>query len=659
MGVCSDIKKRRDNNSKNSNPVENPQKELDSGDEIEQSSIKKSSNSNSNSKIKDDKSDFKEEEEKIDKNSGINLPKDPVTKKSDNKYSFNYDFGNKYENLINNYEKFEKFEEFYLICPDCKLFITKIESVEIHEDDIKIKYKCSCKENNEKYLYSIIREEKPKCNEHDKEINFICEDCNKQICEECKNNEHNTHHIKYVINDEIISESINNKISEQKENSKGFDIFSKLNDFYKNLISNIKESEMKEIDEKIRQIENLNESRQNSENESEEKNKTRISFEQNDNEINDKQKKDIESQKSDIEIIKQIEPENEINKSKNIKQNFAEKNQKLEKEIPLERQSKDSFEERKNNSKYYTNDPYTLLNKNEPDKIKNYENTKTIKGHENKIVSLIKLNSGYIATGSYDNSIKIWDITKDPNESLISTKHSDGFILCLLELKSNELLAGNSENSIDIFDLNDDSDNPKKSLKDHQLWLSALVKCDENNFASASNDARIIIWDSNNKKKLRELLGHTECVLTMILLKDGKLCSGGADNNIIIWDWKNGRYLSRFKAHNRWIKSILQFNEQFLLTGADDNKIKIWNKNHIKVGELDEHKLSVRTLCKIDDNFFASGSFDNKIKIWDFNDKKCVQTLKGHHSNVICVIKYDDKLISCSTDGTIKIWEKV
>ena len=42
MGVCSDIKKRRDNNSKNSNPVENPQKELDSGDEIEKSSIKKS-----------------------------------------------------------------------------------------------------------------------------------------------------------------------------------------------------------------------------------------------------------------------------------------------------------------------------------------------------------------------------------------------------------------------------------------------------------------------------------------------------------------------------------------------------------------------------------------------------------------------------------------
>ena len=69
---------------------------------------------------------------------------------------------------------------------------------------------------------------------------------------------------------------------------------------------------------------------------------------------------------------------------------------------------------------------------------------------------------------------------------------------------------------------------------------------------------------------MRELLGHTDSILTMILLKDGKLCSSGADNIVIIWDWKKGRYLARFKAHNNWVRTICQFNEQFLLTGADD-----------------------------------------------------------------------------------------
>ena len=256
--------------------------------------------------------------------------------------------------------------------------------------------------------------------------------------------------------------------------------------------------------------------------------------------------------------------------------------------------------------------------------IKKYKNTKTLKGSNDRITSLIRLSSGYIATGSYDFSIKIWDITKEPEDSLISKKNSLGTPFCLLELKPNELLAGNSMNCIDIFDLNDDSDKIKNSLFEHWLWITALVKCEENNFASASNDARIIIWDSNNKKKLRELKGHTGCILTMILLENCNLCSGGIDESIIIWDWKKGRNISNFKGHDGFLKTICQFNDEILLTGSNDKNIKIWNMNLIQIGELKGHEDSVRTLCKIDGNYFASGSFDNTIKIWDFNKKNAL-----------------------------------
>jgi len=290
--------------------------------------------------------------------------------------------------------------------------------------------------------------------------------------------------------------------------------------------------------------------------------------------------------------------------------------------------------------------------------LKQYKNTKTLIGHKDQIVSLIQLSSGYICTGSYDYSIKIWDISKDPKEALITTKYSIGFVLCLLELMPNELFAGNSENCIDVFNLADKkSVEPDNRLFGHSLWVTALVKCDENHFASASNDTKIFIWDSNKKNKLNELLGHFDCILTMILLENGFLCSGSADQNIRIWDWKNGNCLSCQKAHNDWVKSIYQFNSQILLSGSDDRIIKIWNLNLDLLGELKSHKNSIRAICKIDDNFFATGSFDNTIKIWNFNEKKCVSNLVGHAYNVICIIKYDDKLISCSSDKTIKIWE--
>ena len=291
--------------------------------------------------------------------------------------------------------------------------------------------------------------------------------------------------------------------------------------------------------------------------------------------------------------------------------------------------------------------------------LKNFSNTKTFLGHEDRIVSLIRLTNGYIATGSYDRSIKIWDITKDPKEALLATKYSVGYIFCLLQLTPNELLAGHSENCIDIFDLNEDKIDPEKHLSGHTLWVTALVKCDEEHFASASNDTKIIIWDSNEKINLKELKGHEDCILTMIILENGNLCTGSADKTIRIWDWKKGECISYFKAHKNWVKTIYQFNSQTLLSGSDDRTIKMWNTNLEIICTLEGHKHSIRAFCKIDDNYFASGSFDSKIKIWDFNEKKCVNTLEEHSSNIICIIKYDDKLISCSNDKTIKIWEEI
>ena len=290
--------------------------------------------------------------------------------------------------------------------------------------------------------------------------------------------------------------------------------------------------------------------------------------------------------------------------------------------------------------------------------LKKYKNIKTFTGHEDKIVSLIKLNSGYIATGSYDFSIKIWNIEKNPDQSLVVSLFTIGYALCLLELKPNILLVGNSENSIDLFNLNENSFDPSERLLGHYLWVIALVNCDENHFASASNDAKIFIWDSERRIKLYELEGHDDCILTMILLNNGNLCSGSADNTIRIWDWKNKRCLNYFEAHKNWVKCLLEFNDNILISSSDDKTIKIWDKNQNMLSEFDEHQHSVRALCKIDDNYFASGSFDKTIKIWDFNEKKCIQTLEGHKDNVICIIKYDNKLISCSSDKTVKIWEE-
>ena len=323
------------------------------------------------------------------------------------------------------------------------------------------------------------------------------------------------------------------------------------------------------------------------------------------------------------------------------------------------------------------NSPINSFNENDNSKnnninnknISSYKCIKSIEGHKEKIVSMIELSDGSIATGSYDSKIKIWNL-----ESLqcIRTIQEEGNIFCLLEMEPNIILSGTNQNTIQLFDLNYDDNNIFKfSFKGHDLWVNCLIKCSEYYFASGSNDADIKVWDYKNKTIYRTLRGHKDCILAMILLKNKKICSGSADLTLRIWDWGLGVCEFFFSGHQKWIKCLCQLDkDDVIISGADDMKIKIWknigykNKRNIinnwkVIKEYTGHTHSVRTLCKINEDTFASGSFDGSIKIWNLNENEAIQSLEGHKSYVISVIKIKNgDLVSCSNDHTIKIWRK-
>ena len=320
---------------------------------------------------------------------------------------------------------------------------------------------------------------------------------------------------------------------------------------------------------------------------------------------------------------------------------------------------KNSFEnDNKNNSYNCSNNLNNNFNNNNKERDidpKNLNCTKSFIGHDEKVVSLIQLKSGYIATGSNDYSIRIWDIESG---NCITKIYDFGYILCLLEFEPNFLLAGTSENNIALFNLNEPDKGSIFNFNKHSLWVNCLVKCDETYFASASNDSFIFIWNYNTKELERSLQGHKDCILTLIKLMNGDLCSGSADAKIRIWNWKKGNVLYELDNGEDWVKCLYQLKNGNILSGLSSKIIKIWNNEYQCINTLSGHEHSIRAFCQIDDNYFASASFDNTIKIWDINTLENVNTMKMNNSNVICIIKLkDNRLATCSTDKTIRIWE--
>ena len=279
----------------------------------------------------------------------------------------------------------------------------------------------------------------------------------------------------------------------------------------------------------------------------------------------------------------------------------------------------------------------------------------SLNAHKDKIVSLIELSSGKIATGSYDHTIKIWDLF---NFECQKTIYEQGNVFCLLEFKHNYLLSGTDKNTIQLWNIDDSKNNYVCKYEGHSLWINCLVNCDENYFASCSNDSDIRIWDYNSSKCEKILKGHTDCVLTIIRLNEEKLCSGSSDLTIKVWNWKVNVCEMTFEESDDWIRCLYLLSNGYILSGISDGTIEVLDKEN-KIKNFKAHNNSIRSFCQIDDNHYASASFDQTIKIWDIMTNKCVNVLKGHKSNVIGIIYHQlsGYLISCSNDATLKFWK--
>lgn len=572
-------------------------------------------------------------------------------------------------------------EKIFLICPDCQIRSPHIEKIYVDDktQNILVKYTCICHENNsqpkEIILTNILSNKEPTntCDIHpeNKLINF-CKTCKRAICQNCKEDTHKEHEIEdsediYKVSKEDADkmldlikykkEKFNEEIKENEEKmSEGFnEMIKKLNEDKENCkkkYATYKDNNLKNLNfieglyqrylNDIKGKENINSSNQNNPEQNSENGNNVVP----DVMLNNHLK--IFSLKSN-------------QKDSNLNTNLNEIMDKF-KNTPIELNLKYDYGFPNVNTSSQIN-PNRLSNNN----IENIENKefkcyKTYEGHTEKIVSLIQLSSGELVSGSYDNRIYIWDLGDARGKRVIN---EDGRVFSLLEFENGKLLCGTSKNVINLWDIQSEAINKIFRFEGHELWVNCLVKCTDEFFASASNDSKIKIWDYNKRKCISTLKGHGDCILSLILLKNNFLCSGAADLTIRIWDWQNEKCLKVLKGHEKWVKCIYELDNGIIVSGSDDKTIKLW-KDDKQILTLVGHNHSIRALCQINPKYFASASFDCTIKIWEIDTWKCIQTLLGHISNIICVIPIQvendneySHLASCSNDKTIKLWKGI
>ncbi len=311
-----------------------------------------------------------------------------------------------------------------------------------------------------------------------------------------------------------------------------------------------------------------------------------------------------------------------------------------------------------------------------------YKLYKTLIGHTTNSYLNFTPDSKHLISGSWDSSIKIWDIL---NGQCIKTliEHVGKVTSVCSSTFGNRFVSTSTDNTIKIWD--SESNEVLETIYNSSNSSYQTVFNDKI-IATVCDDSIINFFDAENGKCIKKLKGGSIskfsndgkfiAIDSWINPKDKSFSINGEiyyllpdlrKNKIKIYDVENWECIGTINGINIELHSFSP-NGKFILTTAhyeNGTRVKIWDIENGKcVKILKSPRIfsqglgSGEGVCYSPNGKQIAHFFDKIIRIIDISTGKCIYTLKGHTDEVydICYSPDGKYLASSSSDGAIKIW---
>lgn len=291
------------------------------------------------------------------------------------------------------------------------------------------------------------------------------------------------------------------------------------------------------------------------------------------------------------------------------------------------------------------------------------EKTATYTGHKDCVYVLEKSGENSFFSSGADGMVVKWNTQKpDMGEMLIKVPNSvyavefiEGLDLLivgqnfagihLVDLKSKKEIASAAISNSSIFDI--------KKYHDIIFVATGSGEIKVLNFPEFQTIATLHFSEKSARSiSISEELGH--------------LAVGYSDDKIRIFNLSDFSLLRTIDAHKNSVFSVQYSPDStYLISGSRDAHLKIWDtaQNYTMHESVVAHMYAINNVAfRKDGKYFASCSMDKSIKIWRTEDFRLLKVIDkarhaGHGTSVNKLFWSDDgKIISCSDDRTISVW---
>lgn len=287
---------------------------------------------------------------------------------------------------------------------------------------------------------------------------------------------------------------------------------------------------------------------------------------------------------------------------------------------------------------------------------------KKFEGHTEEIKGVGFSHDGrYVASGSRDMSVRVWDITvKEGKEAHLIRGHTKEVWAVAFHPNNRYLISVSWDATARMWDFK--SGNEVKRFAHTKDVNGLALSRDANTMLTGCDDEKMYLWNVNTGEEIRRYTGHSNYVYAVAFSPDGRLvASGGVDKSVRVSDLATGQLVKSFEGSNESITNLAFTSDNRYVLSSGDTVIRKWDlttgKEAPRAFEGHSGRIPAMAISP-DGRRLVTGGDDRTIKYWDLTTGKLIQSFAGHTDTVTCVAFSHDgrRVVSGSYDRTVRVW---
>lgn len=287
--------------------------------------------------------------------------------------------------------------------------------------------------------------------------------------------------------------------------------------------------------------------------------------------------------------------------------------------------------------------------------------TSTRIGHKAPVsCTAASLDGRFVASGSYDATIRIWDPQKRALVKALPTSSLVNGVA--FSPDSTKIASGECDYAAYIRDI--ESGKILCEFHGHQDDVNSISWSPDGKYlATASFDDTARVWNANTGKCLQVLSGHEDDVNGVFWSPDGKLLATASDDHTVrIWEFETGKLLTVLRGAEDWCDHAhFSPDGKRIACSSMDGRARIFR---VADGELlltlAQHGSSVKALCwNHDGTRVCTASYDHFLREFDAATGALVHEVTDYTmwSRFVSEIGSTGCYVTGSFDGAPLIWD--